>query len=107
VSNGLVDLTAIVDVELTLRGLAESSGEDFVSQPADSASLDSLMCYCLLSNSVRTGVEHTELLVLASSGKLATVVVPVNSLDDVSVTLRGLGALSLLNIPELDGEVSG
>jgi hypothetical protein len=52
-------------------------------------------------------VNESDLLVLGGGGQLSSVVVPVNGLDNVRVTIDIELGVSLLNIPELDGEIGG
>jgi len=107
--NGDFQVAGIVQGISTIRGLGETNSEELVllSQPAAAGSLDSGVSVGLSDDSVGTGINDAVLLVLTSGSKAASVAVPLNRLDDIGMSVDSQVGLSGLNIPNLDGEISG
>jgi len=108
-SNRLGEVTSLPDRILSFGGLGETSCEKliFVSEPKDTHALDTSMSLNLSNNGVGAWVDASDLLVLSGGGDEGTVVVPGEGLDDVAVARNVDLGVSLLNIPNLDGEVGG
>eukprot|EP00754_Rhynchopus_humris_P020123 Rhum_TRINITY_DN14679_c26_g1::Rhum_TRINITY_DN14679_c26_g1_i1::g.110440::m.110440 len=101
----------VVDVphhQLTLQLLAETRGDDLVAVlgPQGALRLGSLVGNGLGDDVAAARVDDANLLVLRRGVDQAAVGVPVHGRDLVRVALE-LTALSLLDVPQLDGVVHG
>jgi len=103
------EVSGIPDGILTIRGLGETNAQDLASVTKEDGTrtLDTVVGSNFPDDGVRTRIKNTNLLVLAGSHNLATIVVPGYSLDDVTVTINSVSGLALLDIPQFDGVVSG
>jgi len=109
VSEGGGEVARIPDGELTLDGASETGGDDLVlvAHPAAAETLDTLVALDLTSTLLLAGIEDTELLITAGRGNEGTVLVPGAALDDISVATAREELITLLDIPQLDGEIAG
>jgi hypothetical protein len=103
------EVARIPDGELTLDGLGETSGDDLVlvGHPAAAETLDTLVALDLTGALLLARIEDTELLITAGRSDEGTVLVPGAALDDIGVTTNREEFVTLLDIPQLDGEIIG
>jgi len=105
----LGEISGIPDAVLSLRGLGGSTSEKLFlgSEPSQTRRLNAKMCLGFSSDGVVSGVDNSDLFVLGRGSQETSIVVPVDREDEVRMLSldRELG-LSLLNIPDLDGEIT-
>merc|ERR1712063_203550 len=106
-NDGGVELARVQDGVSTIRRARETNVEDgsTLTEPDAAGSLDTRVTRGLSGNVSSTRIDDTDLLVLGGGGDEATIVVPVDGLDDIGVTRDGGASLTLLNVPNLDGVV--
>jgi len=109
VSKGLLQVAGIPDGELTLDGSGETGGEDLVlvGHPAAAETLDTLVALDFADSLLLARIEDAELLITAGRSDEGTVLVPRAALDDIGVTTNREELITLLDIPQLDGEIAG
>ena len=107
--DGGLEVAGVEDVVGTVRGLGETNAEDgsLLSEPDSTGSLDTGMSVGLRGDGSLTGVEDADLLVLGGGNDEGTIVVPVNTLNNVGVSSDGVLGVSALDVPNLDGVVGG
>ena len=103
------EVTGIPDAELTLRELGHTNSHECAlgAQPQAAGTLGTLMGGQGLGDGARARIDDASLLVLAGSSHDGTIVVPGDGTDVVGVASNVGDDLARVDIPDLDGVVSG